>query len=225
VAELKASKSKVDFDSESNLEGGKNIIDVEPSVTVATTKFQPSELEEPEEGECLFHSHMRVKWAPLHFIVDSDNKKNLISVEVIKRVDLPMTPHSQPYTINWLCEGRYICVIQQCRLPYDIKPFIDEVLCDISPLEVCDVFLGQPYLWKHHVVYESRPHNVIITLVRQLYRIPEVASPTAISLISAKKCSKVISQTKKFVFFVIHAHNKKKVVTTYVASTQSISLQ
>jgi hypothetical protein len=85
------------------------------------------------------------------------------------------------------------CVSQQCRLPYDIKPFKDEVLCDIYPLEVCDVILGQPYLWKCHVVYESRPHSVIITLGRQLYMIPEVASPTAISLISAKKCSKVIS--------------------------------
>jgi hypothetical protein len=68
--------------------------------------------------------------------------------------------------------------------PYDINPFKDEVLCDISPLEVCDVLLGQPYLWKHHVVYESRPHSVIITLGRQLYMIPEVALPTTISLIS-----------------------------------------
>jgi hypothetical protein len=41
---------------------------------------------------------------------------------------------------------------QHCRLPYDIKPFKDEVLYDISSLEVCDVLLGQPYLWKHHVV-------------------------------------------------------------------------
>jgi hypothetical protein len=201
------------------------IIDVEPSATVTTTKVQPSEPEEPEEGERLFHSQMWVKGAPLHFIVDSGSQKNLISAEVIKRLDLPMTPHPQPYTIGWLRQGRDLCVSQQCRLPYDIKPFKDEVLCDISPLEVCDVLLGQPYLWKHHVVYESRPHSVIITLGRQLYRIPEVAPPTAISLISAKKCSKVISQTRKFIFFVIHAHSKKKVTTTSMASTQSLSLQ
>jgi hypothetical protein len=96
---------------------------------------------------------------------------------------------------SWLRQGRYLCVSQQCCLPYDIKPFKDEVLCDISPLEVCDVILGQPYLWKRHCMYESRPHGVIITFGRQLYRIPEVALPTAISLIFAKKCSKVISQT------------------------------
>jgi hypothetical protein len=225
VVELKASESEVDSDSESNPEGGKWIIDVEPSATVATTKVWPSEPEEPEEGECLFHSQMWVKGAPLHFIVDSGSQKNLISAEVIKWLDLPMTLHPQPYTIDWLRQGRDLCVSQQCHLPYDIKPFKDEVLCDISPLEVCDVLLGQPYLWKRHVVYESRPRSVIITLGRQLYRIPEVASPTTISLISAKKCSKVISQTGKFIFFVIHAHSKKKVAATSVASTQSLSLQ
>jgi hypothetical protein len=127
---------------------------------------------------------MWVKGAPIHFIVDSGSQKNLISVEVIKRLDLPTTPHLQPYTIDWLHQGRDLCVSQQCCLPYDIKPFKYEVLCDIAPLEVCDILLGQPYLWKHHVVYESRPCSVIITLGRQLYRIPEVALPTAISSIS-----------------------------------------
>jgi hypothetical protein len=89
---------------------------------------------------------MWVKGALLHFIVDSRSHKNLISAEIVKRVDLPMTPHPQPYTIGWLCQGRDICVSQQCHLPYSIKPFKDEVLCDISPFEVCDVLLGQPYL-------------------------------------------------------------------------------
>ena len=95
----------------------------------------------------------------------------MISAEVVKRLDLPMTLHPQPYTIDWLRQGRDLRVSQQCHLPYDIKPFKDEELCDISPLEVCDVLLGQPYLWKCHDVYESRPRSVIISLGRQLYMI------------------------------------------------------
>ena len=110
---------------------------------------------------------MWLKGAPLHFIIN-----NLISAEVIKQLDMLMTPHPQPYTIGWLRQGRDLCVSQQCRLPYDIKPFKDEVLCDISPFDVCDVILEQPYFWKHHVVYESIPHSVIITLGRKFNRIP-----------------------------------------------------
>jgi hypothetical protein len=72
-------------------------------------------------------------------------------------------------------------------MSYGIKPFKDEVLCDVAPLEVCDVILGQPYLWKRHVVYESRPRSIIISLNRKLYRIPEAIPPNVISFISAKK--------------------------------------
>jgi hypothetical protein len=93
-------------------------------------------------------------------------------------------------------------------MSYDIKPFKDEILCDVAPLNVCDVLLGQPYLWKHHVVYESRPCSVIITLNKKLYRIPEAIPPSVISLISTKKFKNVISQTGKFFFFVIHSQNK-----------------
>ena len=132
----------------------------------------------------------------------------------MKQLGLLTTTHPQPYTIGWLHQRRDLRVSQQCRLPYNIKPFTDEVLCDISPLEVCDVLLGQPYLWKRHAMYESRPRAVIITLGNQLYRIPEVAPPTAISLITAKQCSKLISKTGKFVFLMIRPQGKKKMVAT-----------
>jgi hypothetical protein len=47
-------------------------------------------------------------------------------------------------------------------------------VCDVSPLDVCDVVLGQPYMWKRHVVYESQPRGVIINLGGQLYKISKV---------------------------------------------------
>jgi hypothetical protein len=167
VVEVKASESDAGYDSESELERGRWIIDAKPSATVATTKLQHGEPDEPEEGECLFHSQMWVKGTPLHFIVDSGSQKNLISAEVVKRLALSTTLHPQPYTIGWLCQGSDLRISQKCRLSYGIKPFKDEVLCDVAPLKVCDVLLGQPYLWKRHVVYESRPRSVIITLNRK----------------------------------------------------------
>ena len=55
VAEVKASESDVDSNSEPELERGRYIIDTEPSAIVYTTKIHPGEPDEPEEGECLFH--------------------------------------------------------------------------------------------------------------------------------------------------------------------------
>jgi hypothetical protein len=43
---------------------------------------------------------MWIKGALIHFIVDGGSQKNLILAEVIKRLDLPMTQHLHPYTID-----------------------------------------------------------------------------------------------------------------------------
>jgi hypothetical protein len=166
---------------------------------------------------------MWVKGSPLHFIVDSGSHKNLISVEVINKLALPTRLHLQPYIIGWLRQGSKLRVSQQCRMSYDINPFKNEVLCDVSPLEVCDVILVQPYLWKRHVVYESRPHNVIITLDGKLYRIPEVVPPSSISLIYAKQCRKVISHIRKFVFFMIRSPSERNTASTSMASGANLS--
>jgi hypothetical protein len=112
VAEVKAFESDVGFDSKSEPEMGRRIIDVEPNATIATTKLQPGEPDEPEEGERLFHSLMWVKGTLLHFIVDSNSKNNLILIEFIKRLALSTTPHPQPYTIRWLHQGRNLCINQ-----------------------------------------------------------------------------------------------------------------
>jgi hypothetical protein len=207
VAELKASESDACSESEpepnKGNDRGKQIIDVEPNATVSTTKIQKEEPEDPKEAEHLFHSKMWVKDSPLQFIVDSWSQKKLISAEVVKRLGLPTTTHPQPYTIGWLHQGRDLRVSQQYCLPYNIKPFTNEVLCDIALLDVSDVLLGQPYLWKRNDVYDSRPCVVIITLGNKLYRIPEIAPPTTISLVTTKQCSKLISKTRKFIFLMI----------------------
>ena len=162
---------------------------------------------------------MWVNGVSLHFIVNNGSQKNLISEEVFKQWKLPTMPPPQPYNIRWLNQGWDVRVSQQCHLPYTIKPFKDEVLCDIAPLEVSDVLLGQPYMWKCHVVYESWPCSVIITLGKRLYKIPEVAPKASISLTSSKQCRKAITQTRKFVLFMVLSQSEKKIVATSMTTT------
>ena len=58
VAEMKSLELDPDFDSDSEMDKGKQIVDAKPSATIATTHIQPEDLEEPEKGECLFHSQI-----------------------------------------------------------------------------------------------------------------------------------------------------------------------
>jgi hypothetical protein len=221
VAEIKDKAPNPDSESNSENNGKGQIIDTDPTAIVATAAIQPEEPTDPEEGERLFHSQMSVKGTPLHFIVDSESQKNLISAEVVKQLGLSKTPHPQPYNIGWLRQGRDLRVSQQYQLSYGIQPFKDEVLCDFAPLDVCDVLLGQPYMWKHHVVYESRPRSVIVSLGDHLYRIPEVVPTT----VPPKKCRKVVSHTAKFSFFTICSKGEKNDTTTTTALPQAPSIQ
>ena len=96
MAEIKSSESDPDSDSEPNSTAaynGRQIIDADPTVTVATAQIQLEDHEESETEERLFHSQMWVKGMPIHFVVDSDSQKKLISIEVVKRLELLTTPH------------------------------------------------------------------------------------------------------------------------------------
>ena len=125
-----------------------------------------------------------------------------------------LADHNTPTSVHHLVasQGWDLYVSEQCHLPYSINPFTEEVFCNIAPLYVCDVLLGQAYLWKRHDMYESRPHVVIITLGNKLYRIPEVPPPAAISLVTTKQCSKLISKTEKFVFLMTQPQGKKNIM-------------
>ena len=60
-------------------------------------------------------------------------------------------------------------------------------------------------------MYESRPCAVIITLGNNSYRIPEVVLPPVISLTTAKQRSKIVSQTRKFIFLTTRSQGKKNI--------------
>lgn len=56
VAKMKVLELDLDSNSDSETDKRNQIIDAEPSATVATTKIQPEDPEEPVESERLFHS-------------------------------------------------------------------------------------------------------------------------------------------------------------------------
>jgi hypothetical protein len=114
VTEIKEKYLNPNLESDSKINWRRHIIDADPTAAVTTATIQPKEPGDPKEGRCLFHSNMWVKGTFFHFIVDSGIQKNLISVEVMKQLVLSTTPHSHPYNIGWLLQGRDLYVIQQC---------------------------------------------------------------------------------------------------------------
>jgi hypothetical protein len=84
VAEVKDTEPNLDSEFDPEKIENKQIIDADPTATVATTTIQLEESIDPEEGGRLFHSQMWVKGTSLHFIVDNDSQKNLVSAKAVK---------------------------------------------------------------------------------------------------------------------------------------------
>jgi hypothetical protein len=76
-------------------------------------------------------------------------------------------------------------------------------------------------MWKRHVVYDSRPRSVIITLGDHLYRIPEVVPTTA----PPKQHRKVISHTAESIIFTVcskDAQNNTAASTPFIQQKQIV---
>ena len=83
----------------------------------------------------------------------------------------------------------------------------------MAPLEVCDVLLGQPYMWKRHAVYESRPRSVIVTLGGKLYGIPEIVAPKKVS-----QSRKISSHIRTLFLLTIASEGEHKITETSTPS-------
>ena len=103
----------------------------------------------------MFHTQIWVQKNPLHLIVDNGIQKNFVYEYVVKILGLVTTPHPWAYNIGWMKDGQKLRITRQCNLTYFIKPFEDEVLCDLAPLSVADTLFKKPYLWDQHSTYQS----------------------------------------------------------------------
>ncbi|GKB75236.1 hypothetical protein Tco_0942131 [Tanacetum coccineum] len=110
-----------------------------------------------KEKEELFTLKIQVKQEVIEAIVDTGSEKNLISSGLVERLGLETTPHPRPYSLGWIKKDVDTQVNRQCKFRFAItNQFIDEVTCEVVPLDICQVIFGSPYLWERDAVYYRR---------------------------------------------------------------------
>ena len=68
--------------------------------------------------------------------------------------------HPKPYPLGWVCQNAQLEVSQQCRVRFAINShFIDEVVMDVIPIDICGMVLGSPYLFDRKSIF-FRDHNM-----------------------------------------------------------------
>jgi hypothetical protein len=105
------------------------------------------EMENPVQRNNLFRTACKTKDRVCKVIVDSGSTDNLVSTEMVEKLELETVAHPSPYKVSWLQKGHQVTVTKQCLVEFKIGGYRDEILCDVIPMDVCHLLLGRP--WKY----------------------------------------------------------------------------
>jgi hypothetical protein len=114
------------------------------------------EVESSVQRTRLFRTSCKTKDRVCKAIVDSGSTDNLISTEMVEKLELETTDHPSPYRFLWLQKGHQVTVTKQCLVEFKIGGYNDKILCDVIPMDVCQLFLGRPWQYDRNVIHDGR---------------------------------------------------------------------
>nr|CAD1834735.1 unnamed protein product [Ananas comosus var. bracteatus] len=114
-----------------------------------------------DKREELFNFRVQIKNEVIDAIIDrSGSQKNLISENLVQRLGLSTTPHPHPYPLGWINSNIEMKIDHQCKVKFAVTSvYIDEMLCEVVPLNICNLIFGSPYLWDRDAIFFRRPQQ------------------------------------------------------------------
>ena len=116
---------------------------------------QVKEANGPTQWKTLFRIVCKVQGKYCKVINDSGRTDNLVSIEVIERLNLQKT---SPISckVSWLQNGHQLLVSDQCEIELKIGNYKDTLLCDVMPMDVCRILLGRPWQYDRSAKHDGR---------------------------------------------------------------------
>jgi hypothetical protein len=189
------------------------------SLTVHKVLLKPEKEVEDTAQRCrLFRTTCKTKGWKCKVIVDSGSTDNLVSTEMVEKLELKTNKHPSPYKVTWLQKGHQVCVTKQCLVNFKMGEYRDEILCDVIPMDVCHVLLGRPWQYDRHVVHDGRMNTYTLEKDGKTHTLlpgkdkevkPEVSS--TILLMSGKELLTELEKDEDPQFFVVR---KPRIVLT-----------
>ncbi|XP_042953496.1 uncharacterized protein LOC122290046 [Carya illinoinensis] len=89
-------------------------------------------------------------------IIDSDSCENVVSEEVVQKLQLKTDRHPKPYKLSWLNKGSEVTVDRRCLVPFSIgRKYFDNAWCDVVSMDAFHVLLGRPWQYDHSVIHDG----------------------------------------------------------------------
>jgi len=95
-----------------------------------------------EQRQNIFHTRFTINGRVCSLIVDGGSCINVASTTLVEKLMIKAEAHPQPYSIQWLNQGKGLQVFRRCLLSFSIsKSYYDELWCDIIPMDACHILL------------------------------------------------------------------------------------
>ena len=89
-------------------------------------------------------SRILLNSAGVRIIIDSGSCVNVCSTTLVSKLNLSTVKHTKPYRLQWLNDSGEVKVTKQVVVPFSIGKYVDEVLCDVVPMQASHILLGRP---------------------------------------------------------------------------------
>jgi hypothetical protein len=176
------------------------------------------EVESSVQRTRLFRTSCKTKDRVCKVIVDSGSTDNLVSTEMVEKLELETTDHPSPYRVLWLQKGHQVTVTKQCLVEFKICGYNDKILCDFIPMDVCHLLLGRPSKYDRNVIHDGRMNTYTLEKNGRTHMLlpikdKEVKSEVSntILLMSGKELLTEVKKEEDPQFFVVR---KPRIVLT-----------
>jgi hypothetical protein len=86
-----------------------------------------------------------IKGKACKFMIDNASYCNGISKTVVEALVLSTWRIPEPRHVEWVNSCGMMKITHKVRVPFTVGDYVDEVECDVLPLEVCGLLLGRPW--------------------------------------------------------------------------------
>jgi hypothetical protein len=107
----------------------------------------------------LFQTQCNIKEKVCKLVIDSGSYYNSISRAVVATLGLSTWHIPEPKHVEWLNTCCMLKVTHKVQVPFTVGDYVDEVECDVLPLEVCGLLLGCPGQYDRNVTYAGRANT------------------------------------------------------------------
>ena len=111
---------------------------------------------------------------------------------MVKELGLVTESHPHPYSLGWFRKDVELRITKRCVLKFAVtSQFVDEVTCEVVPLDICQVMFGNSYLYDRDALYHRRAQKYVLSKDGKTFVLEGTGSESPTSLVAITQAKRL----------------------------------